>query len=81
LPSGEALKAFVDAATAKHRENAHKFVDELFDSEGVDGDHRLWRRLLSAMMEDHQRWRERDKTMKFTPSMSIPLADMREDDD
>lgn len=71
---------FMDAAVREHRVRAHKFIDELFDSEGVDGDHNLWRRLLSAMMEDHQRWRARDKDEKFLPRMAIPLSEMRDDE-
>ncbi len=63
----------------KHRAEAHKFVDELFDKEGGDDDVNKWRRLLSAMMEDFQRWQVRDKTKPFLPRMSIPLDDMTED--
>ena len=72
---------FMEEAVKRHRELAHRFVDELFDSEGVDGDHNLWRRLLSAMMEDHKRWRDRKKGEKFEPRMAIPLMDMRGDDE
>lgn len=60
----------------KHRQAAHAFVDELFDNEGIDGSNNAWRRLLSAMMEDHRRWQTRDKSQKFLPAMNIPLGDM-----
>ena len=73
--------SFLEQADKKHREAAHQFVDILFDSMGVDGDHNLWRRLLSAMMDDYQRWRNRDPSKKFLPRMAIPLEDMRGDDD
>lgn len=73
--------SFLEQADKKHREAAHQFVDVLFDSMGVDGDHNLWRRLLSAMMDDYQRWRNRDPKQKFLPRMAIPLDDMRGDDE
>ncbi len=73
--------AFLEQADTRHRELAHKFVDTLFDSQGVDGDHNLWRRLLSAMMDDYQRWRDRKQGENFSPRMAIPLMDMRGNDD
>lgn len=75
---------FVDIVAqqlTQHRADAHKFVDELFDKEGPDGENNQWRRLLSAMMEDFERWKRRDKSQVFKPlAMTIPLTDMTEDD-
>ncbi len=74
---------FVDIVAqqlAQHRKDAHAFVDELLDKEGPDGENNQWRRLLSAMMEDFERWKGRDKTKAFTPVMLIPLSDMTGDD-
>lgn len=61
--------AFFEAEHAKHRRDAHLFVDRVFDNDQTSEEGKFWRRALSALMELEKQHTDAKNGFGTSPSL------------